>query len=464
MDMKKIISKLILVAAAWFAFADYNSFNIPDSAEIRRTIVDSWLTPDLETLRGYKEQFKDNRIGTTFQIRLEEDDNEFCVVVAPRSEIDINMINGDSVKKVRAAVYPKGAAGSWILFRSKNKGQPLRIQYFFNQDADVYVQFRPEGRKTFADLVVCDSYAAKSVLVGVPFENLYTSSFETIKKWTQKSLPWDKVTVVRDQYPNNMIMAGTILSNLDTFTFADDACYDERGKLKSIFTGKDVAIRDDEGNIISAEDLKKRHFLSGAGFVKWVIDGIVEPYRGYGTEIDTLTQPTLEFNSVGKNGVISQQWNLTFSLDWCRNLATQAYAIRSSREGDYRSAGLDVKYDYFAEEVVNGQLVNSAGYIKNTGYNVSKIKSLLYVLAVTEPDWFYLGAIRQGSSIKPDELVFNNCVLFFPYFDKNGKFGCFIFEQGEEITLDKFLEKYNGSYVHLERVKSTEAFFPYEKK
>ncbi len=464
MDMKKIISKLILVAAAWFAFADYNSFNIPDSAEIRRTIVDSWLTPDLETLRGYKEQFKDNRIGTTFQIRLEEDDNEFCVVVAPRSEIDINMINGDSVKKVRAAVYPKGAAGSWILFRSKNKGQPLRIQYFFNQDADVYVQFRPEGRKTFADLVVCDSYAAKSVLVGVPFENLYTSSFETIKKWTQKSLPWDKVTVVRDQYPNNMIMAGTILSNLDTFTFADDACYDERGKLKSIFTGKDVSIRDDEGNLISADDLKKRHFLSGAGFVKWVIDGIVEPYRGYGTEIDTLTQPTLEFNSVGKNGVISQQWNLTFSLDWCRNLATQAYAIRSSREGDYRSAGLDVKYDYFAEEVVNGQLVNSAGYIKNTGYNVSKIKSLLYVLAVTEPDWFYLGAIRQGSSIKPDELVFNNCVLFFPYFDKNGKFGCFIFEQGEEITLDKFLEKYNGSYVHLERVKSTEAFFPYEKK
>lgn len=462
--MKKIISKLILAAAAWFAFADYNSLNIPDSAEIRRTIVDSWLTPDLETLRGYKEQFKDNRIGTTFQIRLEEDDDEFCVVVAPRSEIDINMINGDSVKKVRAAVYPKGAAGSWILFRSKNKGQPVRIQYFFNQDADVYVQFRPEGRKTFADLVVCDSYAARSVLVGVPFEKLYTSSFETVKKWTEKSLPWDKVTVVRNQYPNNMVMAGTILSNLDTFTFADDACYDEHGKLKSIFTGKDVCIRDDEGNIISAEDLKKRHFLSGAGFVKWVIDGIVEPYRGYGTEIDFLTQPTLEFNSVGKNGVISQQWNLTFSLDWCRNLATQAYAIRSSREGDYRSAGLDVNYDYFAEEIVNGQLVNSAGYIRNTGYNVSRIKSLLYVLAVTEPDWFYLGAMRQGSSIKPDELVFNNCVLFFPYFDKNGKFGCFIFEQGEEITLDKFIEKYNGSYVHLERVKSTEAFFPYEKK
>ena len=142
MLMKKFLFKLVFIALAFNAFADYNSHDIPDSAEIRRTIVESWLTPDLETLRNYKEQFKDNRIGTTFQIRMEEDDNEFCVIVAPRSEIDINMINGDSVKTVRAAVYPKGAAGSWILYRSKNKGLPLRVQYFFNQDSDVYVQFR----------------------------------------------------------------------------------------------------------------------------------------------------------------------------------------------------------------------------------------------------------------------------------------------------------------------------------
>ncbi|MBQ0039144.1 MAG: hypothetical protein KBS64_01795, partial [Treponema sp.] len=211
-------------------------------------------------------------------------------------------------------------------------------------------------------------------------------------------------------------------------------------------------------------ELKKRHFLSGAGFIKWIIDGIVEPSRGYGTEVVKLTQPTFEFNPVGKSGVISQQWNLTFTLDWCRNLASEAYEVRSSREGNFRTAGLDVNHNWFASDIVNGQLVNSAGYIKNTGYSVDRIKSMLYVLAVTEPDWFYLGAVRQGSKIKPDELVFNNCVAFFPYFDKNGKFGCFIFDQGEEITLDKFIEKYSGAYVHLERVKATEAFFPYEKK
>ena len=86
------------------------------------------------------------------------------------------------------------------------------------------------------------------------------------------------------------------------------------------------------------------------------------------------------------------------------------------------------------------------------------------MLAVTVPSWFYLAAIRQGSYLKPDELVFNNCAVFFPYFDNNGKFGCFIFEQGKEISLEKFLKKYKNAYIHLERVKSLEAFFPYEKK
>ncbi|WP_407400393.1 hypothetical protein [Treponema sp.] len=462
--MKKIFARIILLAAACFAFADYNSYDIPDSAEIRRTIVDSWLTPDLDTLRGYKEQFKDNRIGVTYQIRLEEDDDEFCVVVAPRSEIDINMINGDSVKTVRAAVYPKGAAGSWILYRNKNKGIPSRIQYFFNQDSDVYLQFRAEGNKTFADLVVCGSYAARSVLVGVPFNRLYTASFQEVKSWTKKSIPWDKVTVVKNQYTNTLIMVGSILDNLDSFRFMDDACYDEHGKLKSIVTGQDIVVRDEQGNPIPVSDLKNMHFLSGAGFVKWIVDGIVEPYRGYGTSIQQLTVPTMEFNSVGKSGVMSQEWNLTFTLDWCRNLASEAYSIRSSRQGDYKTAGLDVNYSYFSTEISDGKNVNATGYIRNTGYPVHHLKSMLYVLAVTEPEWFYLGAIRQGSSIKPDELVFNNCVVFFPYFDRNGKFGCYVFEQGNEITLDKFLEKYKGAYVHLERVKATEAFFPYEKK
>lgn len=101
------------------AFAEYNIFAIPDSAEIRRTIVDSWISAPVSEVRNYKEDLRKNRIGETFQIRMEENETEVSVIVAPRSELDVDLINGDSHRIVRAAVYSKGAAGSWVLFREK---------------------------------------------------------------------------------------------------------------------------------------------------------------------------------------------------------------------------------------------------------------------------------------------------------------------------------------------------------
>lgn len=444
------------------AFAEYNSFAIPDSAEIRRTIVDSWISAPVSEVRNYKEDLRKNRIGETFQIRMEENKTEFSVIVAPRSELDVDLINGDSHRIVRAAVYSKGAAGSWVLFREKNSGKPLRVEWHFNPDPDVFLVFRPQAQKTLVDMSVFGSFAAKSVPLGVPFERIYTAGFQDVKNWTQKTLPWEKVSVETGLYRDSLMMAGIIKSNLDSIVFTEDACYDSKGKLKSVITGKDYILKDESGFEISLDE--KKLYLSGAGFLKWIVDGIVEPATGLGTSISDLTEPTVEFDSVGKIGVMSQEWNLYFTLDWCRNLAAKAYSVRSRRNVDFKSAGLDVNKNYFASEVSGGKISTSSGYIKNTGYSIEKIKSVLYVLAVTEPSWFYLAAIRQGSCLKPDELVFNNCAVFFPYFDNNGKFGCFVFEQGKEISLEKFVKKYKDAYIHLERVKSLEAFFPYEKK
>lgn len=101
------------------AFAEYNIFAIPDSAEIRRTIVDSWISAPVSEVRNYKEDLRKNRIGETFQIRMEENKTEFSVIVAPRSELDVDLINGDSHRIVRAAVYPKGAAGAGFFLGKK---------------------------------------------------------------------------------------------------------------------------------------------------------------------------------------------------------------------------------------------------------------------------------------------------------------------------------------------------------
>ena len=48
---------------------------------------------------------------------MEENETEVSVIVAPRSELDVDLINGDSHRIVRAAVYPKGAAGIPAAYR-----------------------------------------------------------------------------------------------------------------------------------------------------------------------------------------------------------------------------------------------------------------------------------------------------------------------------------------------------------
>ncbi|MCQ2247742.1 MAG: hypothetical protein MJZ50_01910 [Treponema sp.] len=461
--MKKIIFKLALAFSVFSAFAAYHSNSVPDSTEIRKSIINSWLKEDVSVLREKKEEFVLDPTGLKFQVRMEESNDEFCIIIAPRSEIDINMINGDSSRIMRAEVFPKGGIGSWILYRDKKKGFAKRAEIHFNQDSDVYIQLRNEGQKTYADLYVKGSYAAKSVLTGMPFEKVYTASLQEIQDMTRKSIPWNRVTVRPDQYNGNQVLITTVRQNLPTMEFMEDACYDERGKLRSILTGEPFIFRNESGDPVEM-DTRKTHYLCGAGFVKWIIDGIVEPVCGRGAVIRDLTEPTVEDKSVGKNGVMSQQWNLGFTLDWCRNLASVAYDVRSSRSANYANAGLDVNWNWFAQDFENGRFVNSTGYIKNTGYKVDNVRALLYLLGCTEPDWFYLAAIRQGTNIDEDELVFNNCAVIVPYFDRNGRFACVVFEQGRELSIDEFVQKYKGSFVHLERVKSTEAFFPYEKK
>jgi hypothetical protein len=460
---KKIVSILVFFTVISLCFADLNYKDVPESAEIRQKIAESWLFAPFYSVREKNEEFIENRIGTIFQIRMEESDDEFSIVVAPRSELDIDMMNGETHNLVRAAVYPRGGWGSWVLVRDKKNGKAKRAEFHFNHDADVYLVLRPDGNKTYADILVYGSYLAQGVPLGVSFERLHGYSFRQIIDLTKKTLPWQKVNVTTGLYRDSVLMAATIRSDLKSIIFTEDACYDEFGRLKSITTGKDFSMHDAYGNEFAPDD-SRNLLLSGAGFLKWIVDGIVEPMTGFGTKISDLTSPTVEFNSVGKVGVLSQEWNFTFTLDWCRNLSSKVYSVNSRRNADYKTASLDVTHNYFSSAEKNGTIVKSTGYTKNTGYEVEQMRSIFYVLAVTEPSWFYLGAIRQSSVIRPDELVFNNCAVFFPYFDDNGKFGCFVFEQGKEISLEDFVQKYKGAYLHLSRVKSTDSFFPYEKK
>lgn len=494
MSMKKtaLLKKIGVMAIAALVmilplYADFNPFNFPDSAEIRRAVKDTWLTAPLEDIRAKTIESRENNEGTLYQIRLEETADDFKIIIAPQSFLSVNRVSGQQTKTVQMEVYPEGAPGSYVLYRSKKDGSPERMCWYFNQDAEVYVQFRKEDTKTVADLLVFGSFAARSVPVGIPFDKMYTTSFSELYRVTLKSLPWQKVTVVPKQYHSSLQMVGVIKDNIMRIDYAEDAAYNESGLLYSITTGKpmkivsedtgtsyDSVVADDKNDVLpTGEDFtgdnadsvqqpkkEKRLTLSNAGFIKWIIDGLVEPLTGSGTKIIELLQPTVQYDELSKNGVLSQKWNLSFSLDWSRNLAAKALSARSSRMFNYKEGGVDVTIEPFAAELVDGRPVNVAGYVSETGYAVKKLKSLLYVLAVTEPAYCYLAAIRQPSRVVRSEMAFNECAIFFPYFDDTGRFGCYVFENGREMTLENFCGKYADSFAHLERVKTNDYFFP----
>lgn len=460
MKLKKIfldLAFLLLVSA--FSFAEYNSYGIPDSTEIRKSIINSWFTQNISELRNKNSEIRKNNLGETFQIRMEEKVSSYAIIVAPESYLNVDLISEKNTQTVQMAVYPEGAAGSFVLFRDKASGKSQKIQWYFNPDADVYLEFYENLNKTYADVIVCTSYLARSVPIPVKFNQIFSSSFENVLTWTKNSINWKNLKVISGQYQESLQMIQVIRENLPKMDYAQNACYNENGELYSILTGKKFTLTDENGKEYYPEE-NGRLTLSGAGFIKWIIDGLVSQYTGQGTNIQEILVPTVEYSATSKNGVLSQEYNLSFALDWCRNLAAKAQSVRLSKNYDFKTGGLDVNQNFFAAENQNGNLVSSAGYLKDTGYSIRKLKSLLYVLAIREPSYFYLAAIKTPSSIKHDEMVFNNCAAIFPYFDDAGHFDCAVFTMNSEISLSDFISTKETSYVHLERVKASNYFKP----
>jgi hypothetical protein len=439
-------------------FADYNRLGIPDSSELRRSLGDMWFEAPLELVRQNKTEIRMNSLGQQFQIRMEEQGNSFLVIVAPQMKLDVDVYTEHGVEHQTVATFPVDAAGSWVLSRDSISGKPLLIRYYFAQDSDVYVQFVPEERKTVADFVICGCYAARSVPVGIPFERFFTASFADVLSLTAKTLPWKYADIHGDQYHSNLQMASVIRKNLGRITYADDAAYNEDGKPVYISNGKPRVVTE-------AEKSEKRLSLSSAGFVKWIVDGLIEPRTGSNTLLAPLTHRTVEFKPQGAAGIRSETDDITFTLDWTRNLAAALLSVRTGKNYYFDDSGVDVNIEPFSAELTPDGIQQTAGYIKDTGYAAGKLRSLLYVLAVTEPSYCYLAAVRSRdpgtpAGRQPEAYVFNQTAVLIPYFDAGGRFACVVFENGNEMPLNAFVAKYGKCFIHLTRVLTSNQFFP----
>ena len=448
----KILIGLFLLLLAAPLFADYNSWGIPDSSEIRKELKERWFEASLEDVRMNLPEIYDNAAGQKFQVRLEESDSTYMIFVSPATTINVKVYSNKGISYEQQEVYPGEAPGSWVLVRDKKTDKPIRIRWYFSVDSDIYVQFTPYGRSAVADLLIYGNYASKGASTGLPFDKLYDISFADVMKMTSISLPWKYVTVDSEKFESVLQMAGMIQKNLGRVMFVPNAMYDEDGRLVQITNGKAFDTENQDSGKL---------YLSSAGFVKWIADGLVEPIAGTKLKRGPLVTETVAVKENGYQGVLSQRYNLFFALDWIRNLAAAIVSVNNGKVYMYNESGTDVTINPFAATISGAGTVNTVTFIEDTGYNVSVLKSLLYVLAATESGNFYFGAIREtDKTITPEIKVFNDCVAFFPYFSSNGSFACFVYMNGKQISLDDFCMIYPDAYIYLTRARASKDFYP----
>lgn len=461
---KGILVFLVCAVCASPFFADWNAYKIPDSAEARRQISREWFEGSLDFLRGVNSEIRSNQIGTQFQIRLEEQQDVFLIIVAPKSQMKIDVYSSDGMKTSTEDSYNMDSPGSWVLVRSKAGGEPLSVRYYFAKDPGVFIQFRPNkgASSSLADLIVFDNYAARGVPVGVSFDRFYTASFAEIQALTKNNIPWRYVEPRAGYGDEILVMVQTIRQNLKNIAYADDAAYDEAGRPVSIQTGRERFV---------PENMKNKISVSSVGFVKWICDGLVEPLSGSYLKLRPLVQKTVDVNPTGSQGVLENDYNANFSLDWTRNLAAAVLSVNSKKTILYKDSGVDVSIEPFAARWTDRGVQSEAGYIKNSGYKIQYLKPLLYVLATINPQYFYLAAIRQtgGGVGRPEVKVFNDAAAIFPYFDADGKFRAVVFYDGVEYSLQQFCDSFaaqrtNDSFAHLARVKASAKFYPQEAR
>jgi hypothetical protein len=126
----------------------------------------------------------------------------------------------------------------------------------------------------------------------------------------------------------------------------------------------------------------------------------------------------------------------------------------------FENTGAEVTLSPFAAVQTERGVERYIPHIAGTGYSTLNLKSLMYVLAVTEPERMYLGAIRQSDGNSPEIVYYNEVALFFPFFDDEGFFHCIVYEGPNEMTIDEFTAKWQGSFVNLVRLKTSQRFFP----
>ena len=429
----KIFLCLLTLSSAGLAAQGVPSEDFIESGEVRRQIVDTWLSGEMNKVSWMTKSVYTDRYVYTFIVDKKKDvaSGLLAVSVVPDSNPE-----------------PRG---TWILYRRLSDGLPDSIRIYPVNDRSIYVTLRPssnnpERDRSLLDLTIQNVHVCTGVPVAMTFVRLYTATFSSIVAMTRSTVPWNLLVPDPDQYADIAATVSAIRDRLPSLVYLDDGAFDASGDPVLIQDGSPQDKKAIFAAISAGQDAAG---ISGgvncAGFAKWIIDGMIKPVAGNGLEINPLKTETRSPDSRHTNPYKDDS-DTFFALDWTRNLASAVVSLSARHTVRHENSGVDVTVNPYA---------GLPGYRQYMGYKVTSLKPLLYYLAMKEPGHFYLGAVssERGS---PAVREYHHVAVFFPYFDAAGTFTIAVFESAKETPVDKFVANNASSYVNLSRVLAPE--------
>ncbi|MCX7656000.1 MAG: hypothetical protein N2Z76_05705 [Treponemataceae bacterium] len=404
---------------------DLELSEIADDSLLRKALYQEWIleSPSLVLLR--KPQVYRLLSGDLVQVRSRRE-GTFLLILFSRP---------------RGTTYPEWTQGSWIVYRSLQNGKVQAIRFYPRSDPQIYLDFRAAsyGTNTVVDFVIYGAYRWYARPTGLPWDSFFMFPLSTIVSNPGVDTLSSFVSIVPAMYQAQRILIEQIRKELPTLRYADDGAFDDEGRPVFINTGQSQG---------------ETWGLNCSGFAKWVVDGLLHA-RGW----KSLTIESLKKTSYSRGSSFTEPYETTldpfFGLDWTRNLAIAAQKVLQQNQ-KVTLETVEVQKNSLAGLIhpqgLPGEHRPYPGYLKNVGFPIEGLKALLYILAVEEPTYFYLGAISTVQQGKPPLRRYYHVAVFIPFFTEEGTFSVALFESAAETSFTDFVNRYRGQQINLVRV------------
>ena len=313
-------------------------------------------------------------------------------------------------------------------------GSISEIRFYIKDDSLSYAGIYPDpvSGESRMKIYLYGFLMQEDIKVPLPVSEAAVAPFDRIEALTSSYVDWSFYLPDPDYiYSDDVIrLSDRIIPLLKFLRDADDGAMDKDGNYVYIDT---LLPQQGEGG------------LNCSGFAKWVIDGIYYTRTGSYTDITAMKKKDKALRGSRWTAKIEDSQDPFFGLDWTRNLAD---ALTKTINPGEKSGDTDVKNLKFHT------------YVENVGYPLKDLKTILYELAVTSPDYFYLGSINMITEDPPGIRKHLHVVVLFPYIDSFGEFHDIVLSRNKKVSLKELGKSYPDSFIHLVKVKADPGFDP----